>query len=423
MNFQSKAVAFILFFLPMTVMLPQAYACDAPFSTTRYLSTAFHDDSLVFQNEKLSFLKSSSSNTPFLNEIEFRMKLNDFESNKPKYAIRLKPNGWGEAINGKKVYDKTLLYNEAHYDLLVNKALKERYTTIIDYFYNKQLIALNEALMILFKDRVDVLKKSVGNLNFDADDLINAENDIIRLELDLINQKNDTVNIEDAILKNLPGAEAFLCGTPRMIDIQEMEDIINKTESITQDNIHLESTRLNAALSKARYELEKSENRKYLSFIEAAYDTDDQDAFEKAFSIQFGISIPIVNPNRLDTNRRKLRILKAQSEYANMHKKVNQERVILSRDVKRLTAQYKVLKLKKHQSNTQSSFDTYRHMEGVSPLILLKLKESLLKTDISMHKILRRIYTKYIKFLNVSGKLSEKPCKNYLSHNLELILP
>ena len=416
-------ITLIFLFLTMAVICPHAFAGISSFSMNRYLSTAFQDDTLSFQNETISFLKNTSSNTPFLNEIEFRMKIDEFESDKQQYAVRLKPNGWGEAENGRKVHDKTVQYNETYYDFLLNQALKDRYDIIIDYLYNRRIISLNEKLMVLYEDRVNVLKQSVDNVNFNPDDLIDAETDVIRLELDLIDLKNDTVTIEGEILRNLPGADAVDFDTAGMIGIPAMKKIIAGTDLSEGQNIHLEHTRQDAALSKAQYELEKSENRKFLSFIEAAYDTDDQDDFEEAFSIQVGISIPFGNPNRLDINRRKLSSLRAQSEYAIRQKEVREDSAILSRDVNRLIAQYIVLKAKNTRSKTQSSFDTYRRMEGVSPLILLKLKESLLKTDIAMQKINRRIYEKYIQFLDISGKLSEKPYKNYLSDNLELIRP
>ncbi|CAN2044704.1 Outer membrane efflux protein [Candidatus Magnetomoraceae bacterium gMMP-13] len=423
MKIKSQPMVITVIFLSVVVICPRAFAGKSFISMSRYLNTAFQDDTLIFQNEKISFLKNSSSNTPFLNEIEFRMNIDEFESDKQKYAIRFKPNGWGEAKNGKYMYNKTLQYNKAMYDLLLNQALKDRYNIIIDYIYNRQMISLNEELTVLYEDRVNVLKQSADDLNFNPNDLIDAENDIIRLELDLINLKNETVNIEDEIRQNLPGTKAVNFDTARMISIQGMEKIIAATRLTEQKNVYLEYNRLNAALANARYELEKSENRKYLSFIETAYDTDDRDEFEKAFSIQFGISIPFINPNRLDTNLRKLSSLEAQSKYVMMQKKMTENSSILSRDVSRLIKQYSVLNAKKTQSKAKSFFDIYRRMEGANPLILLKLKESLLKTDISMQKITRRIYKKYINFMDISGKLSEKPLKNYLSDNLELIVP
>lgn len=412
----------ILWILSATIICPCFSAEISPISIGQFLETAAHDDTLLYQNEKISFLKQSSSNTPFLNEVEFRTKIDRFESDKQTYAVRLKPNGWGEAADGKIVYDRSLQYNEAQRDLLLNNALKQRYDIIINYLHEQQMISLNEALMLVYEERIKVLKQSADDLNFNPNDLIDAENNMIQSQLDLINLKNNIVNIEDEIRKNIPTSDIIRFDTAAMIGIRDIGKIVEKLGMTEEcDHIHLEEARLGAELAGAMYRLEISESRKYLTYIEAAYDMDERRNFDKAFSIEFGISIPIVNPNRLDMNRRTLIALKAVSDYANMKRESGEKTTILARDIRRLISQYDVLLEKKEASKAQSSFDIYRRMNGVSPLILLKLKESILKTDISIETITRHVYEKYIRLLDISGNLSAKPLKNYLSPDMEVI--
>lgn len=382
-----------------------------------YLATADNDYTLDFPNKKITVLNASSSNTPILNEVELRVDIDELENDEQRYAIRFKLNGWGEARDGQRVYEATLSHGETERALLYNRALKERYTTVINYLYNKHVTALNEQLMVLYEDRVNVLRQMAASPDFDANDLMDVENDIIRLQLDLINLKNDAVTIEDEIERNAPvGPVEFDSEIIAGIDaIEIMADRI-RHESVAE-NVYLEEARLNAELAEARHRLEQSENRKYLRFIEAAYDMGDREDFEKAFSVQFGIAIPIVNPNRLDANRGKLASLKARNKYENARKSAAGEIVFLARNLKRLIRQYAVLADRKTESGTESSYRIYRHIDGISPLILLKFKESMLKTDIAIEKTRRRIYQKYIKLLDISGRLSQKPTKNYLSAN------
>ncbi len=210
--------------------------------------------------------------------------------------------------------------------------------------------------------------------------------------------------------------------TGGMIGIGQIERMIeNISMAEESEHVHLEEARLNWELAGAMYKLEQSENRRYLTFIEGAYNMDNRYEFDKSVSIEFGISIPIVNPNRLDTNRRTLNTLKAVSDYANLKREMTEKTTIFSRDINRLISQYKILQEKKEGSKSQSSLDIYRRMSGVSPLVLLKLKESILKTDIAIQRITHQIYEKYLNFLDISGKLSEKPLKNCLSDNSEII--
>jgi len=408
--------------LVMLLACPCFAAEKSPIAISRFLATAEHDETLIYQNEKISFLKQSSSNTPFLNEVEFRTKIDQFESDKQTYAIRLKPNGWGEAGDGKIVYHTSLKYNEAQHDLLLNNALKSRYNTVIDYLHHHQMVALSQALLLLYEERINVLKQSADDINFNPNDLIDAENEMIQSELDLINLKNNIVNIEDEIRRNITATDTISFDTAGVIGIGQigrMPESIGMAEE--REHVHLEKARLSWELAGAMYQLEQSENRKYLTYVEAAYNMDNRRDFDKAFSIEFGISIPIVNPNRLDTNRRTLDTLKAVSDYANLKREVAEKTTILSRDIRRLISQYNVLQEKKQDTKSQSSLDIYRRMSGINPLILLKLKESILKTDIAIQKITHQIYEKYIRLLDISGKLSIKPLKNYLSDNSEVI--
>jgi hypothetical protein len=395
----------------------------SPIAISWFLTTAENDETLIYQNEKISFLKQSSSNTPFLNEVEFRTKIDKFESDRQSYAIRLKPNGWGEARDGEIVYHTTLKYNQTQRDLLLNNALKKRYDIVLDYLHHKQMIVLNEALLILHEERMSVLKQSTDDINFNLNELIDAENDMIQSELNLINLKNAIVNIEDKIRRSITVADAILFDTGGMIGIGQIERMVESINMAEEhEHVHLEEARLNWELAGAMYRLEQSESRRYLTFIEAAYNMDNRYEFDKSVSIEFGISIPIVNPNRLDTNRRTLNTLKAVSDYANLKREMTEKTTIFSRDIKRLISQYKVLQEKKEGSRSQSSLDIYRRMSGVSPLVLLKLKESVLKTDIAIQKITHQIYEKYLNFLDISGKLSEKPLRNYLSDNSEVVV-
>ena len=76
---------------------------------------------------------------------------------------------------------------------------------------------------------------------------------------------------------------------------------------------------------------------------------------------------------------------------------------------------------KTKESNAENYFEKFLQVDGVSPLILLKLKESMLKSKILIVKINHRVLERYIRLLDVSGKLLEKPLKNYLLKNLESI--
>ncbi|KPA11844.1 conserved hypothetical protein, secreted [Candidatus Magnetomorum sp. HK-1] len=394
--------------------------CHAEITINDYLATAFKDEALVYQTEKIAFLKNSSSNTPYINEVELRMQIDEFEDSKHKYTVRMNMNGWGEHSQGKKVYEASLKYNETERAILLNDSLKDRYIDIIGYNYLEMLMVLKDSLMHVYTDRVEVLKKSVGTLQFDAVELIDTERELLDLQLDMVNIKNEKVVIEEKIKLFFSTENEDILIIKDMIDIYSIQDKIIKLKgSFEQKNVHIQHGQYNFEMADAKYKLEQAENKTYLSFLEASYDMDQKEKFEKAFTFEFGVTIPIVNPNRLDINRRKLNSLKAKSNWMNVKKNIQMNFYALSRKIKRLITQYDIISMQKKKSRTEETFDIFRQMDGANPLILLKLKESMLKNEITLLKIQHQIYETYIKLLDCSGELSSTPLINYLSKNSE----
>jgi len=318
----------------------------------------------------------------------------------------------------------TLKYNEIQYDLLLNRALKSRYRTIVELLDSRARLDLERQLLLLYQDKINVLKKSVNNLDFNARDLIEAEDDALKQQLDLIALENKIVNIEDEIRKSIAGLDTVDFDTGNMADFSSIQSVIESLDPRQGDeNIHIGEAGLSSNLARERLNLEISENRRYIDYFEATYDMADRDEFEKALSLGIAFTLPIVNPNRLDINRRKLQSLREKRRYEDRKRDVAEEMTTTLRDLKRLLKQYDVLTQKKQFSKAEASLKIYMQVEGVDPLILLSLKESMLKTEIAMEKIYNRIFTQYIDLLDVSGKLIERPLVNYLSSNLEPIGP
>jgi len=394
--------------------------CSAEITINEYLSTAFYDESLVFQDEKIDFLKRSSSNTPFVNEIELRMNIDEFEDSKQEYTVRFNMNGWGEHSHGKKVYDISIKYNENERALLLNKSLKERYMDVIRYYYLEMEFVFINSLIGIFTDRLKVIKNNVGTLQFDAIGLIETEGKLLDLQLDKVNNKNAQTVIEEKIQSFFPNKSDFIIQTKNLIDIYSIQEKVAQLKTTFKEkNVHIQTRQYQYEMAQAKYLLEKAENNTYLSFFEAAYNMEQKDKFEKAFTMEFGVKIPIVNPNQLDINRRMLRSIKAKSEWIQSNKKIQMRFHALSRKINRLITQYDIISIQKERSRTEKSLVIFQQMEGVNPLILLKLKQSMLKNKMTMQKIKYQIYETYITLLDYSGKLVSNPLMNYLSEHSE----
>jgi len=402
------------------VLLAGSVSQAAGVTVNEFLSSAAQDPTLHFQNEKVDFLEGSSPNTPLIREVEFRARIDEFQESQQRYGVRLSPTGWGETRNGRKVYKARLEYNEAQLELLLNKALKRRYRVLIDFVRTRDLLGLNQELMEIAEDRLDIKRKRIDDLDSDPTALVAAEDDVIQLQLDIIDLENSVRDLEDEI-KTAMGADGPVSLDPAdLIDIDAIKQAIEKFSHPPEtENIHIRRAHLSTELAQNRYDLEKAENRRYLSFLQFDYEMDERRDFEEAMILRFGIMLPIVNPNRLDIDRRKITSLREKSDYENLKREIDGDITFFLRDLERSIKQYDILLGRKAASNAESSLETLKRIEGTNPLKLLKMKKSMLKTEVAITKMKRRILRKYVNLLDVSGKLSEKPFRNHLSTGLE----
>ncbi len=387
-----------------------------PLKISAYLSTAFIDYSLKPQQEKIDFLKASSSNTPLFNEVELRTRTNRFELGRQRYMVRLSPNGFGEAKQGKRVFNATLQFNKLQYQDELNDALEKRYRDVLALLFLSREYELSRQLALIYDDRLTVLKKQVTTLDFMFNDLVTAEDKDIDLQLDIINLENDIATLKSEMSAFLPVGEDALIDTSGLVSLEDIIAAVKDMDStIKDDNLHLKIAQKEMEMDEARFKLEKAENRDYISYLEARYDAADSEEPSRAFSTGFGVRIPIVNPNRLDINRRKLAAIRSKTQYANKKRRLTENVMNLSHGLFRSLRQYELLMGKKQNSKAEASFKHFKGVEGVDPIILLKLKESMVKTDMALQKAKYRIYTKYIQLLDAHGRLAEKPFVNHLS--------
>ena len=391
-------------------------------SISDFLKSIQNDVDIQYQKSKIQVLKNASMNTPFVNEVEFRTKSDEFDLQKQRYSVRVSPNGWEEAEYGKKTYYSRLKFVDAEYETITNRALKKRYNLIVDLLFKKSIFEMSKKLMVIYEDKLNVLRQSKENLDFAADKLIDAEDKYLKLQLQLINLENDINEYEEEIKYLAHLNESFTFSNKNLVDIEFISNFLKDFNPILNiDHIHLKKSQLSVELANSRYKLEIAENRDFISFFEASYTNNKNGLIKEMIGINFGIRLPYITRKNLDINRRKLTYLKEKNDYDSILRKVPKKVKTLSMDLQRLVDQHKILSAKTKESNAESYFKKFLEVDGVSPLILLKLKESMLNSEMLILKINHRVLERYIMLLDISGKLLEKPLKNYLVKNLESI--
>ena len=381
-----------------------------------FVMTAENDLKLQNQRELTRYLKGAPSSTPYIDRMEFRTETEEFDLEKQKYSLRFYPKGWGETRYTKQVTELASQSCRTEQLNYYNTALKMRYDLVLDYLEASSMIDLKKQLATVCEDRIHVLnKKSAGSLSFDISELIAAEELLTELRLELVGLENKITCLKHQISVAANSQMPVAFDRRRLIEISAIEKKIHELpQETTLNNVKLEDQKNKMDLANSKYRLEQAKNRDYLSYFEVAYDSDDYDDAQKACSIEVAIKLPFINSDRDGVNRKKVNYMKERLQYNEERRALVEKRISLTRVLDRLIQQHTLLSANKKNSNAEISFKAYLKMDGMDPLNLLKIKESIIKSDIQLEKTGFNIRYRFIALMNIMGKLPEKPFKNHI---------
>lgn len=128
-----------------------------------------------------------------------------------------------------------------------------------------------------------------------------------------------------------------------------------------------------------------------------------------------GIKIPIGSAVKGSLNERVIKIVKEKNELDELKFELNESirEIVLRLDV--LFDKHRLLSTILKESNEQESLKKYRSIEGISPLVLLKVKENIIKKQQIRLDLEKEIFSLYLEFLDLNGLLIKSPLVNYLN--------
>ena len=415
-------IALLLTLLTTIVVAQKTTSVSSFLSSDKELINVKDARSLEIQNEKVDFLESSSSNTPFIKNVELRYKADDFTFEEHLFKLRVSPKAWGQTSSGNDLYKSSLEFQKDKINLINNSILRKKYKLVAKMVHYKRALELDSNLLLIYKDKVTIQKQSMGDINFDIDDLIRDEDYITTIQLRLIDINKQIRDLEKkAGVK--PGELIF--DTKDYISASAINEILTTQKfDIDSTNLYLRNSYLKYELAKSKYKLETSATNKIVSYVDFGYKYDRYPGrthvVENDFMAGIGINIPIANSKRLSINNRKITLLKEKSDYFD-HKRLLEEKISdITKDVAIYNSQLSMLLQRKKEVAKEEYFKNMINISGISPLKLLNIKESIVKTDKKIKDISFEMTKMYIELLDLSGSMSANPLKNYLSSKQEV---
>jgi hypothetical protein len=427
----AKLCTALLFLSPLT-----AYPEETP--VAKLLLSSANDNEVKVQEQRTGFLKKGAySGIPFIDDLELRFRNSAYDIDRIRYTVRVQPRGVGETFAANR-YAKSIAQS-SRLKLLVRKnaVLKDRYLLAIELFEQSAINRSLAELSDIYTDKINVLEQKVNSMNFGLNELIQAEDDYTKVRTQILDVNKAIAVLRQKIGFYLNDTGFTMLDTAGLVVIDSVIAAVERGSfSLDTENVYLEYFRQQIDLAKNRFDLEKAEGRKYISFIGFSYDNGDwldeyakrndpgkSPDYNNAYMLELGIKIPDLTMARHDILRRKIDYLSEQDDYDELKRELGEKIKKDHEDLRSFIAQYRFLMARENEVDAASSLKKYLQMEGVDPLVLLSIKERIVKNHIDMSKLTFNILQNYIQVIDVSGELSKPPLRNFLSQKRGLLEP
>lgn len=409
----------------------------------RFILSTMSDSQLIAQRSHAPEVRKNSFTMPGISDAEIRLRKGDYYPTFPedvagmRYTLRLKPRGAGETRALKAYHSAQAVFEEELTGTMFNRLLVERYLTVIDLLEREMVEQSYLDLITLYEDRIKVMDQLKTSIDFDLTDLIQAEKELSKLTIDQIEEEQEVAVMRSQIAAAL-GDSVFTGFTDTtLMSVAGIKAHIDSAEFVLDtSNLRLRYLKSRFELAERRYRLEQAENRNVISFLELSYDhpnmikeleyrkrNDKLSDTRNAFVFEVGIKLPGISADRRNIARRQLSYLKDREEYDQLRRELRAKMKKDESDIRALIRQYEFLIARETEVDAEASLKKYLQMSGVNPLVLLSIKENLIKNSVKKKGIYFSILRNFIYVLDATGELSVRPLRNYLSEDREVMEP
>jgi hypothetical protein len=297
-----------------------------------------------------------------------------------------------------------------------NQELEDRYILLIEYLFNEKLIGAYQVKQIQLQDKLTILKETVYDIDFDVEDIMKTEDDLFETETTLSNLKESQA-YKNTILQLMVGkSNTVQLNTSNVI---APDTLVNTSIEVlsSKDNLEILLKESKLVTIQSELKLDVAESKTFIDFVQAEYRERDILFFNENFSIGFGINLPFFGNTRKIKSDHYFNRIKTESEITALKKEQENKENLAVKNFKSTATLYKAYKERVSNNSNSALLKFYPEMEGVSPLILIKLKLSENNKNIELIELEQVLYETYIEMLAVKNVLFQTPFKNYLIDN------
>ncbi len=372
------------------------------FNVTRFLESSPTNTELNIVSEQIAYFENNNFNSPWLREVEFRMRVSNLEEGLNDYRVRLSPLNPFEVKANKNHKDLIGKQLELQRQVSLSELLKSRYTMIV------RILSLQEE-MNLEKQNLKTLDQLKLLAKEDKSDLVKIDFDLTKSKIRLIEYEGRLSELITELKIYYPFDGKILINFDQIIGVEEIRSRLMENDKLEFNSILYENKKLEMEIEKSELNIRETESFSNIGFVQAEFRERRGETFNEQFGIQFGFTIPIVNPDRPDLQVRRLNMIEEEQNLSIYKLKIDKEVQQIENQLDVLFKKWDLLNSKNSEINNLLDLNT-TDLEFLFELIIYQqaLNQRLAEARYA-------ITLNYLEWLELSGLLVSSPLRNHLS--------
>jgi hypothetical protein len=405
-------LSIVFLFIAISPLQAQQSTLDA------FLSAALRDPAYTaYEGQEAVFSKPGTYGLPWVPNLEFRTRNNELLDSRQQYALRADVGNPWQIQSNQRYFKGVRTAKSLEQQLLLKKLMRERYELALEYWYAAERVSIMEKLKALRQQISAAMVQRSGSADFDAEQYLNSELDVISRTADLQEAEFERALARAKIIKVQGGSDAGL-DLSGMIDVEGVHKVLSKQDTAGA-LVEIELLKQEIANSEQRMKTDRLNFD--LGFLQGMYAPYKAERGDGVFGLAAGVTIPLFNQNRDDIARERLKVIERKGALEQFRQREAGRRQAEIQLALTQIAQYTrtdslVQDLRKRQMNLAAALS-----KDYNPTVELKYQEKLLQLDALKLRIKREIFRQYIACLDNDGRLHQRPLVNYLSAGLDVM--
>ena len=406
------------YFILLLFFFLMHYATCQKVNPSSLLSDALSDERIQLDTKLLQKMESYDDKLPILEKIDARTEFDRLLTSRQEFMLRTSFNSLRQRKAEYQKHQSSLQLYSTKAITRTNEILAKRVENILDWVETKEQMDFQEKYNNYLLEKEALVRNILAaGEAIDLEDLISIKEQILENQLksnnlELKRKKNcESLKINEGTIINLD----------QWPSVSQILSIVNGLTPVIEK--HPDIIELDAEYRYLNMDLltEKAKSQKIVDFAQAKFTVRDDLLLRNRFSIGMGFTIPWTGSYRIKkqenlikqedvTNKNAIRKIEIQTEFETLKSEINSE-----------AQSYQLWQNLSSDSTLIMLKNKIVNSGRMDPIKILELKKSTLDIETKILEHQQAIYRLYIKLLEVSGKLVERPYRNYLDWQLPLI--